>query len=56
MFTTLNFMKQQRGENKRNMAMGVLKYAPKRITITTKGREMKMENFCVIYMSVPKEI
>jgi hypothetical protein len=55
MFTTLNYLKQQRGENKRIMVMGVLKYAPKWIPITTKGRELKMENLCVIYMSIPKE-
>jgi hypothetical protein len=55
MFTTLNLIKQQGGENKRIMVMGVLKYAPKWITTTTKGRELKMEILCVIYMSVPKQ-
>jgi hypothetical protein len=54
MFTTLNLIKQQRGENKIIMVMGVLKYASKWIT-TTKGRELKMENLCVIYMNVPKQ-
>jgi hypothetical protein len=57
MFTTLNLIKQQRGENKRIMVMGVLKYAPKWITTTTttKGRELKMEILCIIYMNVPKQ-
>jgi hypothetical protein len=40
MFTTLNLIKQQKGENKRIMVMVVLKYAPKQIT-TTKGRKQK---------------
>lgn len=34
--------------------MGVFKYALKWIT-TTKGKELKMEILCVIYMSVPKQ-
>jgi hypothetical protein len=54
MFTTLNLIKQQRGENKKIMVMGVLKYAPKWITTTTKGKELKMEILCVIYMSQSK--
>jgi hypothetical protein len=55
MFTTLNLIKQQRGENKRIMVMGVLKYALKWIATTTNGKELKMEILCVIYMSVPKQ-
>jgi hypothetical protein len=59
MFTTLNLIKQQRRENKKKMVMGVLKYALKWITTTTttttKGKELKMEFLCVIYMSVPKQ-
>jgi hypothetical protein len=48
--------KTTKGEKtKKNMVMGVLKYASKWITTTTKGKELKMEFLCVIYMSVPKQ-